>query len=209
MFDELAILYGSRLMLLAGISYTLWSLHGIFWRGWSVGTMFFWMWWELLLSGISTIVLIYRWDRVTKLPPLRGDSPAGTALAMVIALFFATLFTAVALAAEGISVPKGTLGGFIHDREMTMGLIAFLYLLVHLMTAYGRRFPEILKYQIAAPLYNRVFPVLGLYGVLIFDHHWHGRRELDSSHRHQLLMAGSMLGFKLLLELRQFFVTPR
>ncbi len=209
MFDELAILNSSRLMLLAGISYTLWSLHGIFWRGWSVGTMFFWMWWELLLSGISTIILVYRWHRVTKLPALKGDGAAGTAGAMGIALFFATLFTAMALAAEGISVPKSTLGGFIQDRGATMALIAFLFLLVHLMTAHGGRFPKMLKHQITSPLYNRVFPVLGLYAVLIFDHHWHGRRELDTSHHHQLLMAGSLLAFKLLLELRQFFAADK
>lgn len=209
MFDELAILNGSRLLLLAGISYTLWSLHGVFWHDWSVGVVFFWMWWELLLSGISTTILVHRWQRMTKRPTLRGNGAAGTAVAVVIALFFATLFTALALGAEGVSVPKGTLGAFIQDRRGIMSLIAFLFLLVHLMTAYRRRFPEMLEYQIIAPLYNRVFPVLGLYGVLVIDHHWHGRHELDQSHQHQLLMAGTLLGFKLLLELRQFFTAGK
>lgn len=203
MFDELALLNGSRLMLLAGISYTLWSLHGVFWRGWSVGTLFFWMWWELLLSGISTTILVHRWQRLTKLP-IKGDTPAGIAGVTVLILFFATLFTALALGAEGISVQKGTLGDYLHAREATMGLIAFLFLLMHLMMSHGRHFLETPKKQILSPLFNRLFPVLGLYAVLIFDHHWHGRNEIDNSHNHHLLMAGSLLGLKLLLELRQW-----
>lgn len=104
MFDELAILNSSRLMLLAGISYTLWSLHGIFWRGWSVGEVFFWMLWELLLSGVSTTILVHRWLRLTKQPARPGDGAGGTALAVLLVLFFATLFTLVALGAEGVSI---------------------------------------------------------------------------------------------------------
>ncbi len=204
MFDELAILNGSRLMLLAGISYTLWSLHGIFWRGWSVGEVFFWMWWELLLSGVSTTILVHRWLRLTKQPARPGDGAGGIAVAVLIMLFFATLFTLVALGAEGVSIVKGMLGGFIGARDLNMALIAFLFLLVHLMTAYGRRFPDITREQLSSPLMNRLWPVLGLYLVLICDHHWHGRHELDTSHAHQLLMGGSLLGLKLLLEVRQW-----
>ena len=204
MFGELAILNGSRLMLLAGISYTLWSLHGVFMRGWSVGTLFFWMSWEMLLSALSTVILIHRWWRITRLPPL-GDKPAGIAGVAVLMLFFAAMFTLLELGAEGISVKQGTLGGFIRSREATMGLIAFLFLLVHLMTAHGRRFSETPNQQLMRPFFNRVFPVLGIYAVSILDYHWHGRHELDTSHGHQLLMAGSLLGFKLVLELRQWF----
>lgn len=204
MFDELAIINGSRLMLLAGASYTLWSLHGVFLRSWSVGTLFFWMWWEMLLSSVSTTILIHRWWRRTTLP-LKGDKAAGVAGISALMLFFMAMFTCLALGTENISVQKGTLGDFLRARGSTMALIACLFLLVHLMTAHGRRFTETPNQQLMRPLLNRMFPVLGIYAVSIIDYHWHGSRELDTSHTHQLLMAGSLLGVKLVLELRQWF----
>ena len=204
MFDELAILNGSRLMLVAGITYTIWSLHGILWRGWSVGTLFFWMWWELFLAGISISILVHRWHRLTGGKPKWGDGAGGTAISALIGLALCTMFTGLALVAEHITIVEGTLKPFLSAQMRTMALIAFLMLLVHLMISHGRRFTHTSKQQLVAPLTNRLFAVLGLYLVLICDHHWRGMEKIDTSRYHQLLMGGSLLGLKLLLELRQF-----
>lgn len=204
MFDELAILNGSRLMLLAGISYTLWSLHGIFWRGWSVGEMFFWMWWELLLAGISMTILVQRWHRLTATTPKWGDGAGGTAVVVLIGVGLCSMFTLLELAAEHITIVEGTLKPFLNARLPTMNLIALCMLLLHFMISHGKRFAQMPKSQLVVPLYNRIFPLLGIYGVMIFDGHWRGLKEIDTSRYHQLLMGGSLLGLKLLLEVRQW-----
>ncbi|MBE2286831.1 MAG: hypothetical protein IAE77_25465 [Prosthecobacter sp.] len=200
MFDELAILNGSRLMLVAGISYTLWSLHGIFWRGWSVGTLFFWMWWELLLSGLSMILLVHRWHRLNGMVPGHGDGAGGTAVSVLIGLGLGTMFTLQTLGAEHITAVEGTLQPFLEARQPMMAFIAFGMLLVHLLIAHGRRFTLSPKAQLVAPLYNRLVPMLGIYAVVICDHHWRGLHEIDDSRYHQLLMGGTLLGLKLFLE---------
>lgn len=211
MFEELAIMNGSRLMLLGGISYTLWSLHGLLWRGWSVGETFFWFWWELILAGLSTTVLMYRWHRKVlgqaDAPSFRQALAVFGGLAITLAL--ATLFTGLALGAEGITLVQGTLGPFWRARQPMMLTLAALALLVHLMTAHGRRFAHTTKAQIESLLMNRFWPVLGVYMVLICDHHWNDRDEIDTSQGHQLLMGGSLLGIKLWLELRQFFAVGK
>lgn len=200
MFDELAILNGSRLVLVAGISYTLWSLHGIFWRGWSVGMLFFWMWWELLLSGLSMILLVHRWHRLNGMVPQCGDEAGGTAVSVIIGLGLGTMFSLETLSAEHITVVEGTLKPFLDAQQPMMAFIAFSMLLVHFLIAHGRRFTLTPKAQLVAPLCNRLIPMLGIYGVVICDHHWRGLRDIDHSRYHQLLMGGTLLGLKLFLE---------
>ena len=202
MFDEFAILNGSRLMLVAGISYSLWSLHGIFWRGWSVGTLLFWMWWELLLVGISMTIIVHRWHRLTATTPPWGDGACGTAVSVLIGLVLGAMFTMLALAADHISTVEGTMKPFLYAQGPTMGFLAFIMLVVHIMICLGRRFTHVSKQQLVAPLYNRVFAIIGMYGVLICDHHWRGLDKIDTSRYHQLLMGGSLLGLKLFLDVR-------
>lgn len=202
MLEELTLLNGSRLLLLGSASYTIWSLHGIFFRGWSVGEMFFWSWWDLLFSGLSTTLLVHRWQQVTQTPVRSGNGPFGVLFSVLLVLLFATLFTGLALAAENISVVQGTLKGFIRERLRSVGTIAFLFLMAHLFVSRRARLLQMSLPRIMIPLNHRMWPVLGLYLILICDHHWHGRDKLDTSQGHQLLMGGSLLGIKLCMDLR-------
>ena len=88
--------------------------------------MFFWMWWELVLSGVSTTILVHRWHRVTGIMARPNDGAGGTAVAVLLVLLFATGFTVLCLGAEGISGRESTLGGCISTRTANMAVIALL-----------------------------------------------------------------------------------
>ena len=209
MFDELAILNGSRLMLLAGISYTLWSLTGVLFRAWSIGEVFFWMWWEIALSGISTAFLMHRWHKwVRKSEAIDGvKAVCGIIFITLLILAVATLFTVMALGAENVRIPQ--LPSYLDDRKTTLYVLAILALAVHLMAAHGPRFRRMSRQDVEKPLVNRCFAVLGAYLVMICAYHWSGSTSADGIPHSHLLMGCGLLGTKLLLELRQFFKASR
>jgi hypothetical protein len=209
MFDELAILNGSRLMLLAGICYTLWSMSGVLWRGWNIGEVFFWMWWEIVLSGVSTVFLMHRWTRIVR--PASATETFNTVCAAMglalLAVVLASFFTLLALVGENIRLAG--LPDYIVSRTTTMGILAALALAVHLMAGHGARFQQMTRQAIEKPLLNRALAVLGVYLVMICAYHWTGSTRWGNSTNNQLVMGCGLLGAKLLLELWQFFKARR
>lgn len=205
MFEELAIMNGSRLMLLGGISYTLWQLHGVLWRGWSVGEVFFWSSWELVLSAASTAVLTCRWHQRVGRAHDAWKGVREVVSTSLIALLLGVAFTLLCLAQEGISVVAGTLSGYVLGRLPTMMLLAVLMLLLHLMIAHGWRLRHTTREQLWAPWANRLWPMLGTYAILILSQTALSHGKLDLSRRYLLILGGGMLGVKLCVELQQFF----
>jgi len=120
----------------------------------------------------------------------------------VFIMLFATLFTVLSLDAEGVSVVAGTLGPFLQSRVLVMGIIAVLFIILHVRVACARDFASFPRDIIIAPLMNRMWPILGVYAVMIFVHHLLGRHTIGTSRLDQLLMGGSLLGFRLALEIR-------
>lgn len=204
MFEEFAILNRSRWMLLAGIIYTVWTLVGVLWRGWSIGEVFFWMWWEIVLSGISATLLIHRWRRMlggAAHEPFRAA--LGVALAVGLMLVFASMFTLLALASDKVAFRD--LGSYLHSRLSTLTMLAALTTALHLMVSRSRNFPAMTRLQIESPLTGRMMSMLGVYAVMIFFYHWSGQSKLELNQTNQMVMGLALLGTKLALELRQWF----
>ena len=196
-------------MRLAGICYTLWVLSGVVFRGWSVGEVFFWMWWEVALSGVSTAFLMHRRHRYLKRGGAldRWKTVGGVILSTLIGLAFATLFGLLALQKDGVGYPD--FASYVAARQTTLWVLAVLAFAVHLMTAHGSRLARMTRHEIERPLTHRILAVLGAYLAIICAYHWSGSTRWESSPSHQLILGCALLGTKLLLELWQFFkATP-
>lgn len=207
--DEFAALSGARLLYVPAMCSTLWSLHGVFVRHWRPGELFFWFWCELMLSGVSGILLTYRWERSSPQgSPARALKEAFNVLMVVVIIgFFATLFSILAWSGDFESLK--TLPPYVKLHEVSLILLACGFVVAHLVTAHRRSFPLASKNDVTRPLTSKMWPVLGLYLVMIEQYHLTGSTKLDINRTYLLMMAGALLGFKLIVEALHLFRAPK
>jgi len=209
MIDELADLTGTRLPYLMALCSTLWTLQGMFLSYWRVGDLFFWFWCELLLGGLSCIALVYRWERLSP----QGSAQFAfkeallTAVALIIVGFFATLFTL--LAWIGDYKEFSVLPSYIDRHALSLVLLALGFIATHFLVAHRKNFPVTPKNNLVKPLMSKMWPVLGLYFVMIEQYHLTGSTTLDLTSGYLKMMAGALLGFKLTIEMRHVLRKPK
>jgi hypothetical protein len=204
MLEELAFLNGSRLMRLAGICYTAWALFGVLFRGWSVGEVFFWMWWELFLTSVSTAFLVHRWlnSRFPGKPLEAWKGVAGVVASMAIGLSVGGLFGLLALQGDHVRLPD--LPAYASARLPALAVLGAAGLLVHVMIAQASRLHRMTRQDIERPLTHRALAFLGAYLAAICTYHWTSSTTLEHSSGLQMILGCAVLGTKLLLELRWF-----
>ena len=200
-FDELAVWSGSRLLYVPALCSTLWSLHGVFIRHWRIGELFLWSWCELLLSALSGILLVYRRERLLTGGTVGKAIKAslGAVMAVLIIGFFATLFSALAWAGDFGSLK--TLPTYLQEHTTSFVVLACGFTAAHLIIVHRRGFALTSQNDLLKPLTNKMWPVLGLYFVMIEQYHLTGSTELKIDGAYLLMMGGAFLGFKLATEL--------
>jgi hypothetical protein len=200
-FEELASLTGARLLYLPALCSTLWSLHGVFVRHWRIGEIFLWSWCELFLSALSGILLIYRRERLLPTGTVEQAMKAalGVAMALLMVGFFATLFSILAWTGDFESLK--TLPAYLREHQISFVVLACGFTAAHLTIVHRRGFALASQNDLLKPLTNKMWPVLGLYFVMIEQYHLTGSTELKIDGTYLLMMGGSFLGFKLATEL--------
>ena len=200
-YEELASLTGARLLYLPALCSTLWSLHGVFFRHWRIGELFLWSWCELFLSALSGILLVYRQARLTPSGTVGKAIKAalGVAMAILVAGFFATLFSILAWTGDFESLK--TLPAYLREHQISFVVLACGFTAAHLIIVHRKGFALTSQNDLLKPLTNKMWPVLGLYFVMIEQYHLTGSTELKITGDYLLMMGGAFLGFKLATEL--------
>ena len=116
------------------------------------------------------------------------------------------MFTLIAWSAE--FGPIGNAPAFLHDRRISIGLCITGFALAHMVMAGSPKFPSLTENEVTRPLTAKLWPVLGLYLVMIEEYHLTGSKKLTMDHSHLLLMGGVLLGGKLCWELRCLLKQP-
>jgi len=174
----------------------LYSLWGILFRGWSVASLFFWFACEFLLVGVSTFILGRAWRGVGRELPkkIRELGSPSFLLVFLGVLFYASIFTAIALKGEIGS--RDRLPDFLRDKVpgLAGNLLMFAASLALTLRKPDRGLGE--ADAVASEFLRKCGIVLGLYAVLMFHHHWSGARSIDTTSGYVVAMGALLIVLK-------------
>jgi hypothetical protein len=185
---------------------TGYSILGVVVFGWNASDVFFWFWWELTFVVFIFLSVGIRWARLNH-PP--AGFLAGNLFACLIILFFASLFTILAIGGDYADGVPRHIVRLVGERFPQLLVLGASLAIAAWWRFRGNALQRTPRKALERPLVQYAWPVLVLYFVMIEHHHLTGSDRMDLTPPYVKGMAVTLLVAKFLLEVRRWLKESR
>lgn len=158
----------------------LFPVYGVLRLGWLIGDIFFWFYFDLLMTFIFvywSLKLFWKYN-IGRNPQLNRLERKMFIWNFIIIFTFATIFCLLPIKAQWSLY--GNFGNFFAQKSLTMLLIIITgFIDWRLKHADKSIYQKVTFDQITMPLAQKSFPLIFLYGILMLHYHISGAKELS------------------------------
>ncbi|HTH48222.1 MAG TPA: hypothetical protein VMB21_11975 [Candidatus Limnocylindria bacterium] len=193
-----------RWLMLPGVVSFFYSLYGVLWLRWSVADLYFWFWFDFVLTGLTTIGLTWLWLRAHR--EVRRDQSILTlyilCFSFVMMLIFASIFAGMAFYSEWKD--WGRFPEFLAARKAGLFQTVVAAGLYCAGMIWGRRYAKQEANSLEMPLARKAGIVLALYALMLLHgwiREWTTGTKLNVTPTYLKGMGVTLITLKLLVDL--------
>lgn len=193
-----------RWLMLPGVVTFFYSLYGVLWRHWSVADLYFWFWFDFVLTGLTAVGLTVLWLRAhPKISRQQGVLTVYVlSFSFVVMLIFASIFAGVAYFSEWKD--WGRFPEFLAARKFGLWQAVGAAALFCGGLIWGQRYAKQDTEALALPLNRKAGIVLALYVLMLLQgwiREWTTGARLNVTPTYLKGMGVTLITLKLLVDL--------